>query len=124
MRYSITNDTEYLLVAVTGKIETREEWLQYARDIKNALVEFGRKHILIDRTEAPIDLYQSEVIDFVEVIEKRSELTKTMRVAVLVAPALLAKCRQLETPFVNRSMSLKFFEDKDAATRWLLGGGF
>ena len=123
MEYSIENRDTHLQIVVSGATRTQEEWLQYARAIKKALIEFDKRHLLIDRTAASIDLDQSEVIAFVEHIEK-SELTKTMRVATLVSAAQLPTCRRLETPFVNRSMSLKFFADRDTALRWLLDGGF
>ena len=119
-RIEIINDPGYILVDQYGQVDVEEIEI-IRRDVFKYVVEHGLAKIAVDVSKLTNEYTISEFFNItVENIEHNTPFPKP-RVCLIVRHDQEENARFVENVGVNRGMPIKYFTDKEAALKWLMG---
>ena len=119
-RIEIINNPGYILVDQYGYVDVGEMDV-IRREVFKQVEEHGLPKIAVDVSKMTNEYTISEFFNItVENIEHKTDFPKP-RVCLIVRQDQEENARFVENVGVNRGMPIKYFTDREAALKWLLG---
>lgn len=119
-KIEIISDPGYILVDQSGQADV-DEMDVIRRDVFEHVRKYGLLKVAVDVRKLTNEFTISEFFNItVDNVEHKTEFPKP-RVCLIVRQDQEENARFVENVGVNRGLPIKYFTDKEAALKWLLG---
>lgn len=117
INYKYEQKDKILMVSTSGKDESLEEVLEYARNILGLALKLNCTHVLCDERQLE---YNISFIDTYELAEAASKEARSLRkIAIVCDPKYLKDGGFFETVAQNRGLIIFMTSDYEKALEWL-----
>ncbi len=117
IHYTLKTEGDLLLVEAAGFDESLEEVQAYGQAIIQACLAADCSRVLCNETDLEYRLDTFDIFQSAEGIA--AQIRKAVKVAIVCHAKFKADAQFWETVAVNRGMLVHFFQDMEAARRWL-----